>query len=157
MCNARLRHFKLAQIILAAITSGSALGALIKIPEFQFAAQILTVVLSVISLGVTGYMKGFDPGAAAQKHRDTAADIWSIRESYLSLLVDFKSGAINVAQARSRREDLQNQLASIYKSAPNTIPKAYQMAQNGLKNLEDYTFNSGEVDKFLPPDLKRTN
>lgn len=112
--------------------------------------------VSLISLIVSGYMKGFDPGAAAQKHRDTAADLWAIRESYLSLLTDICSGCVTADAARERRDALQNSLAAIYKSAPGTTPEAYGIAQMGLQKHEDYTFNPGEIDKFLPPALKRS-
>jgi hypothetical protein len=91
----------------------------------------------------------------AQKHRDTAADLWAIRESYLSLLTDIASGAISHDVGRERRDNLQAALAAIYKSAPGTTPKAYGLAQKGLQTHEDYTFNPGEIDKFLPPSLKR--
>jgi hypothetical protein len=152
ICAGVLTGYKLAQIALAAVTTSGALAILF---TEQFWLKLITAFVSLVSLFVTGYMKGFDPGAAAQKHRDTAADLWAIRESYLSLLADFSSGAISDDLARKRRDDLQNALAAIYKSAPGTTPKAYGKAQEGLQKFEDYTFNPGEIDKFLPPSLKR--
>ena len=153
ICAGVLRRFKIAQIILAALTTSGVLGIIL---TEELWLKIATAIVSLLSLFVTGYMKGFDPGAAAQKHRDTAADLWAIRESYLSLLTDFSSGAITEDAARSRRDELQASLASIYKSAPGTTPEAYGMAQKGLQKHEDYTFNPGEIDRFLPPALKRT-
>jgi hypothetical protein len=152
LCSGTLTQYKLAQIALAALTTSGTLAALF---TDQFELKLGTAIISLISLFVTGYMKGFDPGAAAQKHRDTAADLWAIRESYLSLLTDLSSNAITDEIARQRRDDLQNALAAIYKSAPGTTPKAYGKAQEGLQNLEDYTFKPGEIDKFLPPALRR--
>jgi hypothetical protein len=72
----------------------------------------------------------------------------------LSLLTDLADGAVIEEVARERRDQLQTELALIYKSAPGTTPKAYGKAQEGLQKLEDYTFNPGEIDKFLPPALK---
>jgi hypothetical protein len=152
ICAAVLRRFKLAQIILAALTTSGTLAVLF---TNDFGLKLVTALVSLLTLFVSGYMKGFDPGATAQKHRDTAADLWAIRESYLSLLTDLSGGAISDEVARSRRDDLQAALAAIYKSAPGTTPKAYGIAQKGLQQLEDYTFNPGEIDKFLPPALKR--
>ena len=152
LCAATLRRFKIAQIVLAALTTSGVLAILF---TDEFWLKLVTALASLISLFVTGYMKGFDPGATAQKHRDTAADLWAIRESYLSLLTDLASGSVGEADARNKRDELQNALAAIYKSAPGTTPKAYGKAQKGLQNLEDYTFTPGEVDKFLPPALKR--
>jgi hypothetical protein len=152
ICATTLRRFKIAQIALAAITTSGALAVLF---TEDFTLKLITALVSLISLFVTGYMKGFDPGATAQKHRDTAADLWAIRESYLSLLTDLASGAITEDVARERRDNLQGALAAIYKSAPGTTSKAYGKAQEGLQKLEDYTFQPGEIDKFLPEPLKR--
>lgn len=147
-----LSKFKIAQIALAALTTSGALTVLF---SDDLKLKFFTALVSLVSLFVTGYMKGFDPGAVAQKHRDTAADLWAIRESYLSLLTDLASGAIDEQEARKTRDNLQDDLAAIYKSAPGTTKKAYGRAQEGLQKLEDYTFNPGEIDKFLPPGLKR--
>ena len=152
LCASTLRHFKLAQIGLAAVTTSGTLAILF---SEDFVLKLITALVSLLSLFVTGYMKGFDPGAAAQKHRDTAADLWAIRESYLSLLTDLTGGAIPEETARDRRDSLQAALAAIYKSAPGTTPKAYGKAQEGLQKFEDYTFNPGEIDKFLPEALKK--
>ena len=100
-------------------------------------------------------MKGFDPGAVAQKHRDIAADIWPIRESYLSLLTDIAGGDQNISTIRERREALQSSLAAIYKEAPPTDGGAYLAAQKALKQNEEYTFSDEEVDAFLPLSLKK--
>jgi hypothetical protein len=152
ICAGVLRRFKWAQIVLAALTTS---GTLAVIFTDQLWLKLVTALVSLITLIVSGYMKGFDPGAMAQKHRDTAADLWAIRESYLSLLTDIAAGAIKDDVARERRDNLQAALAAIYKSAPGTTPKAYSLAQKGLQAHEDYTFNPGEIDRFLPPSLKR--
>lgn len=151
ICAATLRRFKIAQIVLAALTTSGSLAILF---TDQFWLKLVTASVSLLTLFVSGYMKGFDPGATAQKHRDTAADLWAIRESYLSLLTDMTAGAISDELARERRDALQTALAAIYKSAPGTTPEAYAIAQRGLQTLEDYTFNDGEIDRFLPGPLK---
>lgn len=145
---ARLQIF---QISLGALTSSGLLAAIL---FNELYLQVGTAVLSLLSLFVSGYMKGNDLGAQSQRHRDTAADLWSIRESYLSLLVDYTSKNIDLQETRARRDDLQEQLGTIYKSAPGTTEKAYKLAQTALKSQEDYTFNEGEIDKFLPASLR---
>jgi hypothetical protein len=154
ICAGTLTRFKIAQIVLAAITTSGTLTILF---TEEFWLKLITALVSLLTLMLSGYMKGFDPGATAQKHRDTAADIWTIRESYLSLLTDMRTKAITEDVARGRRDNLQAALAAIYKSAPGTTSKAYLKAQTALQKLEDFTFNSGEVDKFLPPALKQDN
>lgn len=152
VCARTLRNYKIAQIALSAVTTSGTLAVLF---TNDFRLKAVTALVSLITLFISGYMKGFDPGAIAQKHRDTAADIWGIRESYLSLLADLVMMAITEEEARQKRDELQNALGAIYKSAPGTTPHAYGMAQEGLQKLEDYTFTPGEIDKFLPPSLKR--
>ncbi|TBF52847.1 SLATT domain-containing protein [Rhizobium leguminosarum] len=153
LCARTLRRFKLLQIVVSSVTAS---GTVAVILADQLWIKLATALISLLGLFITGYMKGFDPGAAAQKHRDTAADLWIIRESYLSLLTDISAGTITLQKATDKRDQLQAALASIYKSAPHTTPKGYLKAQKALQTLEDYTFNDGEIDKFLPPNLKRT-
>ncbi|PKA43190.1 hypothetical protein CWR43_14175 [Rhizobium sullae] len=154
LCARTLRRFKLLQIIVSSVTAS---GTVAVILADQLWIKLATALISLLGLFITGYMKGFDPGAAAQKHRDTAADLWVIREGYLSLLTDISSGILTLQKATDKRDQLQAALASIYKSAPHTTPKGYLKAQEALQKLEDYTFNDGEIDKFLPPNLKRTS
>lgn len=152
-CRETLDRLKIAQIVLTALTASGAVGILL-VDEFW--VKLATTLLALISLIVSGYMKGFDPGATAQKHRSAAANLWPIRESYLSLLTDLRSGAVQAADALTRRDELQDKLAAIYKGAPQTGDKAYHRAQNALQKSEDYTFKDKEIDMFLPKSLRKT-
>jgi hypothetical protein len=147
-----LKWLKLSQIALSSLTAS---GAISVIFSDQFALKIATAVVSLGTVGLTAYMKGFDPGAIAQKHRDTAADIWPIRESYLSLLADIVGGQALPASIRERRDELQASLAAIYKGAPHTDGKAYGEAQTALQQNEEYTFSDAEIDAFLPASLRK--
>lgn len=151
-CGRTLRRFKLAQIVLTAVTAS---GAFSVIFLDQIALKIATAVASIASLIISGYMKGFDPGGASQKHRDAAASLWPIRESYLSLLTDLRTQRISDDDAVKRRDDLQAKLAAIYKGAPQTTAAAYSDAQDALKNREDLTFSDGELDLLLPSSLRK--
>lgn len=151
LCAATLRRFKIFQIILSSLTTSGLLAILF---TEDFALKAATAIISLFTLFVTSYMKGFDPGAMAQKHRDTAADLWGIRETYLSLLADVRGRAVSADLARERRDTLQSRLEAIYKSAPHTTPKAYGLAQVALQKYEDYTFSDEEIDRFVPQQLK---
>ena len=152
LCAGTLRNIKLIQIVLGAFTAS---GAIAVVFSDQISLKVVTALVALLTLGVTGYMKGFDPGATAQKHRDTAADLWAIREAYLSLLTDIAARTLGAEAVMGKRDDLQAALAAIYKSAPHTTPKAYGLAQKALQRDEEYTFNDGEIDKFLPRELRR--
>jgi hypothetical protein len=146
-----LKRIKLTQILLSSLTASGAVGIVF---SDQFALKLATALLSLATVSLTAYMKGFDPGATAQRHRDTAADIWPIREGYLSLLTDIVGGSEGIDSLRQRRDDLQTALAAIYKGAPHTDGKAYSDAQVALKQNEEYTFSDAEIDAFLPARLR---
>jgi len=150
-CAGSLRFFKWAQITLSALTSAGAVGVVLQEGKFF---EVATVVLSFLTLFVAAYLKNFDPGATAQKHRDAAAKLWNIRECYQSLLTDLPNLPHN--QAIERRDELQAVLAALYVGAPQTDGKAYLEAQDRLKNMDDMTFSDEEIDCFLPLSLKRT-
>lgn len=152
ICATTLRRLKLTQIALAALTSSGTLAIILCDP---LELKILTALLSISALWISGYMKGFDPGGTAQKHRDAAATLWDIRESYLSLLTNLRSGLLDLQGAAQRRDELQELLAKVYKGVPQTNDEAYQKAQKALKELEDYTFSDEEIDRFLPKELRK--
>jgi len=118
--------------------------------------SILLGLISLVNLCLSGYVKGFDPGGVAQKHRETAAKLWGIRETYLSLLTDLKNGTITEIEARSLRDDVQKKLSEIYQSAPQTNEKAYKKAQIALQKNQELTFSDSELDNFLPLSLRKT-
>jgi hypothetical protein len=149
-----LWRLKWAQIVLSALTTGGAIGTVFDRASPGFAYG--TAVLSILLLILNSYSKDLDPGQKAQKHRDTASDIWNVREAYLSLLTDIKDVNISLEALRDRRDELQAQLHKIYRAAPHTTGKAYRQAQDALKYQEKLTFSDAEIDAFLPPPLKRS-
>lgn len=149
-CAEKLVQFKVVQIVLTTLTSTGAVGVVF---TEQTWVEYLTVGLSFVTLFVSSYLKNFDPGGTAQKHRDAAAQVWNIRECYLSLLTDLPN--LSSDDARSRRDELQEALAAIYIAAPQTNSKAYMRAQKALKYNEEMTFSAEEIDCFLPLSLKR--
>ncbi|WP_448134656.1 SLATT domain-containing protein [Stenotrophomonas rhizophila] len=151
-CATTLRHLKIAQIVLSALATCGVLSLfVVDCPV----AKAVAALMSFANLAVAGYMKGFDPGGVAQKHRDTAALLWNVRDSYQSLLVDLARGTLSAEAATVRRDELQTATARIYQAAPHTSNKAYTTAQHALKALEDFTFSDGEIDKFLPGSLRK--
>lgn len=150
-CAKKLRVYKLLQIGISAFT---ACGAATIIFSNDARLKIATAICSFASVWVSGYMKNMDPGGTAQKHRDAAAMLWPIRESYLSLLTDLRSGAVGYGDAVKRRDDLQESLASVYKGIPQTNSRSYSEAQKALKRDEELTFSQAEIDAFLPESLR---
>jgi hypothetical protein len=151
-CAKTLSRYKLCQIGVSVLTTSGALSVVF-LDEFWL--KLVTAVLSIVGLWASAYMKGFDPGGTAQKHRDAASSIWPIRESYLSLLTDLRMRTISQEKAGLRRDDLQERLAAIYQGAPQTNGKAYEEARQALQKNEEFTFSDAEIDKFVPASLRK--
>ena len=78
-----------------------------------------------------------------------------IREKYLSLITDLRMGEKPIVTLQAERDDLLEELHSVYSGAPSTTYQAYKKAQEALQKLEEMTFSDEEIDAFLPKDLKK--
>ena len=148
---------KWGQIILSAIIAGGVITMFFEFcPEYKKLAEVIVAIISTILLVLNSYTKDYDLGAIAQKHRQVAAEIWLIREKYLTLLTALHMKQQSLDEICLQRDKLLEDLHSIYSGAPSTNFKAYKKAQDALKNMEDMTFSDEEIDKFLPKELRRT-
>lgn len=148
----RLSRIKLAQIILSAITTAGFISALFGAGG---AGAVLGLLVSIALLVLNAYMKDYDLGELAQKHKQAANDLWIIREKYLSLLIDLAMKERPLESLQIQRDELLEQLHTVYSGAPSTTFQAYKKAQQALKQSEDMTFTDAEIDAFLPNELKR--
>ena len=143
---------KLWQIIISALVTGGIVSTFFGTKEVGAA---ISGVLSTSLLALNAYTKDYDLGEIAQKHRQAGAELWIVREKYLSLLTDIRTGDVSLESIRARRDALLDELHAVYVGAPSTNFKAYSRAQESLKKLEDMTFSDEEIDAFLPKELKR--
>ena len=148
----RLSRIKLWQIILSAITTCGLIATLFGAGQIGTSVGVL---VSTSLLALNAYTKNYDLGELAQKHRQIGAELWVIREKYLSLLTDLRMGEEFIERLRTERDNLLEELHAVYSGAPSTSPEAYKMAQDALKELEDMTFSDEEINAFLPKELKR--
>lgn len=145
-------QIKMAQIVLSAVVTGGVISTFFGSGNWGTA---ISAALSTVLLVINSYTKDHDLGEIAQKHRQAGAELWIVRERYLSLLTDLRIGDSSLDDIRSRRDELLQDLHGVYTGAPSTNYKAYKMAQTALKALEDMTFSDDEIDAFLPRELKR--
>jgi len=148
------KNLKLAQILVSAVVTTS---LLLKIFGDNQISLFVAAILSTILFGISMYMKDYDLGEIAQKHTNSANELWDIRETYLSLLIDIKANQLSVNQVLNQRDILQKRLANVYSGSPRTNYKAYKEASKALKINEELTFSDKEIDAFLPKELHRTN
>lgn len=148
----RLSTIKIWQIVLSAVTTGGFIAAVFGAGTI---GAIVGVFVSTALLVLNAYTKDYDLGELAQKHRQAGADIWIIREKYLSLITDLRMGEKTIEAIQVERDSLLEDLHAVYSGAPSTTYKAYCKAQKALKNLEDMTFSDKEIDAFLPRGLRK--
>ena len=148
----RLSNIKLWQIILSAITTAGFISMVFGAGRVGAA---IGMIVSTALLVLNAYTKNYDLGELAQKHKQAANDLWIVREKYLSLLVDMRMKEKPLESLQKQRDELVEQLHSVYSGAPSTTFQAYKKAQKALKKLEDMTFTDAEIDAFLPQELKR--
>ena len=154
ICHVRLGRLKVVQIVLSAIVTGGILTAIFGSQDIEVFSQAISAILSTMLLVLNAYAKDVDPGRQSERHRESAAALWAIRESYLSLLTDLRHGGVPDEEIRSRRDELQAALVQIYQAAPRTTSRAYRSAQVGLQQNEELTFSDSELDQLLPPALR---
>lgn len=145
-------RLKTAQILISALITSSFFPKLLG-ENSNLPIQI-GAVLSFVLLIINTFSKEYDPGSKAEKHRTTAIQLWNIRESYLSLLVEIRNSSLSLDDLFIKRDELQKKLLEIYAIAPRTSEKGYKEARKSLKDMEEYTFSSEEIDKFLPENLR---
>jgi hypothetical protein len=140
------------QITLSAVTTagfiGTALGT-------GMIGAVAGLIVSTCLLALNSYTKNYDLGELAQKHKQAANDLWLIRETFQSLLVDLAMKERPLESLQDQRDQLVEQLHKVYTGAPSTNSKAYAKAQEGLQKLEEMTFTDEEIDAFLPKELRR--
>lgn len=145
-------NLKLIQIIMSAITTT---GIFVTVFGDCKWVGIMSALISTLLLILNTYTKKYDLGEIAQKHASCAVTLWDIRETYLSLLFDIRSGAINPVEIRCKRDKLQGELFNIYKGSPRSFGKAYEEASKSLKEMEEMTFSDEEIDSYLPKLLRK--
>ena len=97
----RLSMIKLWQIILSALTTA---GFVSVIFSDERLISLIGTGISVLLLALNTYAKDYNLGELAGKHKESANELWLIREKYISLLADLSIGnkPIETAQKRTR-------------------------------------------------------
>lgn len=145
----RQKHFKAAQIIFSALSSG---GIVSTIFYNQLILKLISAVISTLLLGINLYFKNFDLSDKIEQHRITSDKLWNIREDYVSLLTDFET--LTNEEIITERNELKNRTYTVYCHSPKTNSKSYKQAQQALKYDEEQFFSVEELDRMLPEQLR---
>ena len=141
---------QVVSIVLSVITISPAFSSLFgDNPFWKFFSAIAGVVLLCLS---TYNLKTNNDSKLSDLRKSSDA-LWEIREKYVSLLVDFDD--FTTETIRSKRDELIQGTAEIYKSRPKASRCAYRNAQKALQVEEEQTFNAGEAERLLPELLRK--
>jgi hypothetical protein len=151
----RHSRIKFWQIVLSALVTGGFVSTFFEATSAW--GKAIGFVISVALLMLNSYIKDYDLGELAQKHRQAGNDIWLIREKYLSLLTDLRAGLKPLDLLHAERDSLMVDLHGVYGGSPSTTYAAYRRAQAALQKHQDMTFSDAEIDAFLPGELKRVS
>lgn len=154
ICFTKHRWQQAVLIGLTAFSSGTFLVTVVGQFASTTVSGLVTSTVAVLVTWVTLGAKTFKFQEEAEAHRESASRLWDVRESYISLIADMMSGKIPDATARARRDELQHAAREIHSGAPRTTDRAYRRAKKGLKNNEELTFSSRELDLLLPKALR---
>jgi|SRR5699024_157635 len=154
ICFAKHRIREGVLIVLTAASSGTFLAALVGALVTPAETNLITSFIALLVTAISLSTKKFKYAEEAEAHRDTASALWNVRESYISLISDLMAMATSDLEAHERRNQLQFEAHEAYATAPRTSHHAYKKASTGLKKNEELTFTSGEIDLFLPEELR---
>lgn len=149
--NRRLRYQKLLNAALLTVTAYGTIDVLVTDRTW---AKVLAAVTSMLALFTSVSQLSTNIDKLAEQHRSAGHSLWLIREEYIHLIADLKAGAIDEVEGRRLRDILTQRTARVYESVPDTDGKAYKEAQKALKNNEELTFTTREIDLLLPAALR---
>jgi hypothetical protein len=115
----------------------------------------LGIFLAFISTLFAVYSISFAPSNEADLHRQTAKALIVEREKLLLLLEKAYSSNADLEEIRKELERATTRITQIYSIAPNTSSKAFGQASKALNVNEELTFSDGELNRILPPGLRK--
>ena len=140
------RNFRFTQLILSALISS---GLITIVLTDNFWIEIVTAVISFILLCVNSYLKDFNPASEVEKQNKAAKDLLDIREKYFSLMRDIMADDQSISDLINRRDQLQEELSTIYRNLPRTSPKDYDKARKALFEEDEFSCREDEINALL--------
>jgi hypothetical protein len=117
--------------------------------------SIVSAVVACAALLVLLVHLTFDLEQSAKAHGACASRLWLIREQYRAFLSDLADGAIDLDQARHRRDALMVDLRDVYEGAPPAEQSAYQAAAQAVASVDEAAMAEEEIDTFLPKSMQK--
>jgi hypothetical protein len=116
---------------------------------------ILTAVFAAAAVCFSIWQASSDPAAHESRHRVAAKELLWIREQLYLLITNCHIGTTSKDDLHKTLELLTREVTAVYKFAPDTSPEALKAAEGMLKK-GFFFFSDGEIDGFLPTELRKT-
>jgi hypothetical protein len=146
-------HTRILKIINLVVLSLGSSGLFSSLITNSQCLLILGSIFTFLGLALAIFQMSFNPEEKAYKYKQTAHQLWQVREKYTCLIADVMNQKIASEEIIKKRDRLLCDLDLIYKNALPTSNKAYGKASTALKKDEEFTFSDAEINKFLPKDL----
>lgn len=140
------------RIIVAGATSAGLIAILFEKDEFW--VRLLTAIASFITAIITGVMQSFDLKAGETTQKATARKLLRLRDEYIILLMEIRSGKRDYESLLEQYKTLELQKHEIYEDAPRTTDRACEKAMEKLHVNKDNQFSEEETDVLLPEYLR---
>ncbi|MEO8664638.1 MAG: SLATT domain-containing protein [Ignavibacteria bacterium] len=144
------KKFKWVNLLVLTVGSSGLLGSLI---TDQNILLVIGAIFTFAGLGLAIFQMSFNPEEKAYKYKQTAHQLWQVREKYSCFIADIMGDKLQPEEIPRRRDQLLCDLDLIYKNSLPTTSDAYALASTALKKDEEFTFSDSEINKFLPKDL----
>lgn len=147
--NKRTKILKIVKLVLSGLSTAGFVSAIFSNAKI---VSILGIIISATLFVITSILNEENMACSIASHNNAANQLWLIRENYVSLLSEFDN--LSIEEIVKRRDELLLQTNKIYKNSPQTSSKAYEKAQEALKNNQEQFFEDWEIDLMLPKSLR---
>lgn len=139
-----------ANAVIAALTVGGIVATSQgSVPIMTFASGAVTAV----AIGFTCIWLAFSQDVIVEQHRRAADELRSLRDRYLAVIADVKDRPEKLDVPRLR-DELFHEFDFMCRLVPKTSGRAYRAAKKALQEDAELTFEEGEIDHLLPPNLR---
>lgn len=122
----------------------------------NFWLKVASAVLAGLGLFISTYLKSHDLKGAYQKCRETDMLLLHLKEDTVSSICDIKSEILDKKEAKEKRNEYQKIYLEICKNAPEVKKIIGKKVQKEMNHLQDNTFSNGQIDSYLPAELRKS-
>ena len=148
----RLWQLRAAELLLLAGALAASIAGLMK-NDARYV--VLSAVLTGLALALFTFYVAASFESRIYAHRWCASRLWLVREKYRALLSEMRDGTLTIESVRDHRDQLLLELQAIGEHAPLIDRPAYQSAREALAAMPETALTDEEIDRFLPPSLRK--